>query len=144
MTSQPVSALEHHGLYSHRNDVKVSYVVLCSFRRLCSEVLATNTTSFSIKMMLPQRSSSALIILTYTFEKDKIGEQNLSIVLRLPTLSHTHAYPWNGPYLSPPLAFQPTTHPPNHQLLAIFIVSATISLNTAVASNPIRPLIRPQ
>lgn len=109
-----------------------------------SKVLTANATSFSIQMVASQKPSSALIILTCVFEKDKKGEQNLSLVLGLPPLSLTHAFLWNGPYLSPPLAFQPTTHPPNHQLLAIFIVSSTISLNTAVASNPIRPLIRPQ
>lgn len=108
------------------------------------EVLATNATFFSIQMIEPQKSS-ALIILTCAFEMDKKGNKtNHRCFGYLNSLSHTHAYLWNGPYLSPPLAFQPITHPPNHQLLAIFIVSATISLNTAVASNPIRPLIRPQ
>lgn len=37
-----------------------------------------------------------------------------------------------------------TPHPPPSPPHSIFIVSATISSNTAVASNPIRPLIRPQ
>lgn len=113
-----------------------------SFTEQTIKVLATNATFFSIQMISPQKSS-ALIILTCAFEMDKKGNKtNHRCLGYLNSLSH--AYLWNGPYLSSPLAFQPITLPPNHQLLAIFIVSATISLNTAVASNPIRPLIRPQ